>query len=76
MIEHGNPQSLVAEQTCNGKKNKNKKSNNDQQTMTDMNYMYFDSNSKNLFYFMKERTIWEIHLLNPQTFLFTVIFSK
>jgi hypothetical protein len=45
MIEHGNPQSLVAEQTCNGKKNKNKKSNNDQQTMTDMNYMYFDSNS-------------------------------
>ena len=73
MIEHGNQQSLVAEQTCNGKKNKNKKSNKDQQTMTDMNY--FDSNSKNLFYFMKERTIWEIHLLNPQTFLFTVIFS-
>ena len=71
MIEHGNPQSLVAEQTCNGKR---RKSNNDQQTMTDMNY--FDSNSKNLFYFMKERTIWEIHLLNPQTFLFTVIFSK
>lgn len=45
MIEHGNPQSLVAEQTCNGKR---RKSNNDQQTMTDMNY--FDSNSKNLFF--------------------------
>lgn len=50
MIEHGNQQSFVAEQTCNGKKKKNNKSNNDQQTMTDMNYMYFDSNSKNLFF--------------------------